>query len=176
MKLSEGVEAAIHCAAMLAQLGRENTLPASALAEYHGLSPSYLLKHLKQLASAGILNSVPGPHGGYSLARRPEEVTLLDVVMAIEGPQPAFRCNEIRQRGPGALDASAYARPCGINAAMLKAERAYRAALRETTLASVIEGYHADADPRSVAFGCAFVERRQRPQNARSFLGKGTAT
>ncbi|WP_048648171.1 RrF2 family transcriptional regulator [Nitratireductor soli] len=164
MKLSEGVEAAIHCATLLAQLAEGKSLPANMLAEYHGLSSSYLLKHLKQLTAAGVLESVSGPHGGYRLARRPDAITLLDVVLAIEGPKPAFRCAEIRQRGPGALEPETYLKPCGINAAMLKAERAYRAVLRETTLSDVIRGYQADADPRAIAFGCAFVERNQRPQ------------
>ena len=52
-------------------------MPASALAEYHGLSPSYLLKHLKTLAAAGILESVSGPHGGYRLALSADAITLL---------------------------------------------------------------------------------------------------
>lgn len=162
MKLSEGVEAAIHCATLLAQLEEGRTMPASALAEYHGLSPSYLLKHLKTLAAAGILESVSGPHGGYRLALSADAITLLDVVLAIEGPKPAFRCAEIRQRGPGALEPRAYTRPCGINAAMLRAEQAYRAELRKTRLSDVIADYQASADPRSLAFGCAFVERHQR--------------
>lgn len=164
MKLSDGVEAAIHCTALLAGLEEGKTLPASALAEYHGLSQSYLLKHLKELVAEGVLESVPGPHGGYRLARPPEKITLLDIVTAIEGSQPAFRCAEIRQRGPGALEPAAYAKPCGINTAMLKAERAYRAVLAETRISQVIAGYRAEADPRSVAFGCTFLARHQRPQ------------
>ena len=47
MKLSEGVEAAIHSTAMLAAIEHGATMPASALAEAFGLSPSYLLKHLQ---------------------------------------------------------------------------------------------------------------------------------
>ncbi|TKT80222.1 Rrf2 family transcriptional regulator [Aquamicrobium sp. LC103] len=164
MKLGEGVEAAIHCATMLANLEEGRTLPASALAEYHGISQSYLLKHLKALVEGRILESVPGPHGGYRLARLPEKITLLDIVLAVEGAAPAFRCTEIRQRGPGKLEAAAYVKPCGINAAMLRAERAYRAALAETRLSDVIEGYRADADPRAIKFACGFVARHQRPQ------------
>ena len=59
MKLSEGVEAAIHCAATLAGIDGTATMPASALAAQFGLSASYLLKHLNALAAAGILESVP---------------------------------------------------------------------------------------------------------------------
>ena len=99
MKLGEGVEAAIHCAATLAGLEGAATLPGSALAEQFGLSASYLLKHLQALTAAGILESVPGPAGGYRLARAPERISLLDVVLAVEGALPAFRCGEIRRNG-----------------------------------------------------------------------------
>lgn len=164
MKLGDGVEASIHCTALLAGLEEGRTLSAAALAEYHGLSPSYLLKHLKALVHAGVLQSVSGPNGGYRLARGPAEVSLLDIVLAVEGPAPAFRCGEIRQRGPGALDASAYVRPCGIQSAMLRAEQAYRSALRATSLADILDEYRREADPRSIERGCAFVARSRRPQ------------
>lgn len=168
MKLGEGVEAAIHCAAMLAGVDGEATMPASAMAEAFGLSPSYLLKHLNMLTASGILESVSGPAGGYRLAQPAERITLLDIVLAIEGREPAFRCGEIRRNGPVRLDPSAYLKPCGINAAMLKAERAYRAALAEAKLSDIVAEYMSDADPRSVADGCAFVARHQRPQKSSS--------
>jgi Rrf2 family protein len=168
MKLGEGVEAAIHCAAMLAGVEGEATMPGAALAEAFGLSPSYLLKHLNMLSAARILESVPGPAGGYRLARPAEHITLLDIVLAVEGREPAFRCGEIRRNGPTRLDASAYVKPCGINIAMLKAEKAYRAALAEAKLSDIVAEYVTDADPRSVAAGCAFVARHQRPQKSSS--------
>lgn len=162
MKLSEGVEAAIHCTAMLAGVEGEGTLPGSALAEAFGLSPSYLLKHLNALTNARILESVPGPAGGYRLARPAHRISLLDIVLAVEGALPAFRCGEIRRNGPVKLPASAYVKPCGINAAMLKAEKAYRAALAAEKLSDIVADFAADADPRSVAASCAFVARHQR--------------
>ena len=168
MKLGEGVEAAIHCAAMLASVDGNSTMPGSALAECFGRSPSYLLKHLNQLTAARILESVPGPTGGYRLARAAEHITLLDIVLAIEGREPAFRCGEIRRNGPVRIDASAYVKPCGINAAMLKAERAYRGALADVKLSAIVAEYAAEGDPRSYAASCAFVERHQRPQKSAS--------
>lgn len=171
MKLGEGVEAAIHCAAMLAGVEGAATMPASAMAEAFGLSPSYLTKHLNALTAAGVLESVPGPAGGYRLARAAERITLLDIVLAVEGPQPAFRCGEIRRRGPVTLDASVYARPCGINVAMLRAEKAYRAALARERLSDIVADFMSEADPRAVAASCAFVGLHQRPQ--KSFVGMG---
>jgi Rrf2 family protein len=166
MKLSEGVEAAIHCAATLASVEGGATMPGSALAEQFGLSSSYLSKHLNALTAAGVLESVPGPAGGYRLARAAERISLLDIVQAVEGPQPAFRCGEIRRRGPVKLPASAYAKPCGINAAMLRAEKAYRTALAAEKLSNIVADFMTDADPRSVAAACAFVARHQRPQKS----------
>jgi Rrf2 family protein len=168
MKLSEGVEAAIHCAATLAGVEGDATMPGSALAMQFGLSPSYLLKHLNALTAAGVLESVPGRAGGYRLARAAERISLLDIVLAVEGSQPAFRCGEIRREGPVKLPAAAYVKPCGINAAMLRAEKAYRAALAGEKLSDIVTNFMTDADPRSVAAGCAFVARYQRPQKSSS--------
>jgi len=164
MKLGDGVEASIHCAALLAGLDDEATIPGFALAEEFGLSPSYLLKHLKALTAAGILESVPGPSGGYRLARAADQISLLDIVLALEGPRPAFRCCEIRRRGPAKLPASAYVKPCGINTAMLRAESAWRTALAAERLSDIVAQYQTDADPRSLAAGEAFIARHRRPQ------------
>jgi hypothetical protein len=66
------------------------------------------------------------------------------------------------------LPANAYVKPCGINAAMLRAEKAYRAALATEKLSDIVADFMTDADPRSVAAACAFVERHQRPQKTSS--------
>jgi len=162
MKLSEGVEQAIHSVLLLSGLTVDSVLPASALAEYHGVSTSYLLKHLQALTGAGVLLSVPGPKGGYRLARAPAQITLLDIVLAIEGAEPAFRCSEIRKRGPSPIAAHFHKAPCGINVAMLRAEKAYRAELEKVSIADLA------VDPRS-ALGsaiatraCGFLQEHQR--------------
>ena len=135
--MSAGVEWALHCTVLLAVLKPTSTLPGRALAEFHGVSESYLLKHMQALTKAGICESVPGPTGGYRLARKPREITVLEIVEAIEGTEPAFRCDEIRQRGPTALDPSTYTVQCGISTIMLDAEAAWRQSLRARTLADL---------------------------------------
>jgi Rrf2 family protein len=162
MKLSDGVEQAIHCVTMLAGLAPGSVLAASALAEFHGVGTSYLLKHLQALSGAGILETVSGPKGGYRLRKTPAEITLLDVVLAVEGREPAFRCAEIRQRGPNPVPVKPV-RPCEINAAMLRAERAYRAELQRTSIADVLgEVQEHDTDGAIAARGCAFLELHER--------------
>lgn len=150
MKLSDGVEWGLHCLALLAVIPGEAVLPGKALAEYHGVSESYLVKHLQSLTNAGLLESVPGPKGGYRLARPAAEITVLDIVDAIEGKQSAFRCTEIRQRGPAGLDPEVYRLPCVINGTMLRAEVAWRRSLRGQTVADIVAGLTKQADPRAV--------------------------
>ncbi len=162
MKLSDGVEWGLHSAALLAALPPGSVLPGKALAEYHGISESYLVKHLQALTAAGVLESVPGPKGGYRLARPAAEITVLDVVDAVEGRQPAFRCTEIRQRGPAGLEPEVYRLPCAINATMLRAEVAWRQSLRAQTLADMLAGLTQQADPRAIEKALAWLQEHVR--------------
>jgi Rrf2 family protein len=162
MKLGDGVEQAIHSVTMLTQLSAGGVLSAAALAEFHGVSASYLLKHLQALSNAGILEALPGPKGGYRLARPPKDITLLDIVLAVEGPERAFRCAEIRRRGPNPPPERLLTKPCGINAAMLRAERAYRAELRRVSIADVLVDLGQVDDGAIAARGCAFLAVHER--------------
>ena len=148
MKLSDGVEWGLHCCTLLALLPDDAALPASRLAEFHGVPAAYLAKHLQALSRAGIVEAVAGARGGYRLARPAAEVTLLDVVEAVEGRTPAFRCTEIRQQGPLPASGKACRRPCGIARAMYAAEDAYRASLGAVTIADLAAGVQEDAGPR----------------------------
>ncbi|KOF19795.1 Rrf2 family transcriptional regulator [Ensifer adhaerens] len=165
MKLGDGVEQAIHSVTMLSCLQPGSTLSAAALAEFHGVSVSYLLKHLQAMSGAGLLEAVPGPKGGYRLARTPEKISMLDIVLAVEGPEPAFRCNEIRLRGPNPYACKPMA-PCTINVAMLKAEQAYRAELRRVTIADIMEDLSAKDDGSVAARTNTFLAVNERKSAA----------
>jgi Rrf2 family protein len=158
MRLGEGVEWAVHCAVLLAVVPDESALPASRLAEFHDLPAPYLAKALQALTRAGITESVPGRRGGFRLARRASEITLLDIVLAVDGDEPAFRCTEIRRRGPARQPARCYAAPCAIAAAMWRAEDAWREELRRTTLADVLAGLAVTLAPDAVAKSAAWME------------------
>ncbi len=160
MRLGDGVEWAVHCCTVLALLPNDAALPASRLAEFHGVPGAYLAKHLQALARAGIVTSTQGPRGGYRLARRPADITLLDIVDAIEGTEPAFRCSEIRRRGPAAVPvrSGAYAQPCGIAAAMWRADEAWRDSLRQETLADVIGDMASHIHPNSVVKAAQWMQ------------------
>lgn len=137
--MNEGVEWAVHSCLNLAWLGCERAVPAAKLAAYYELPVAYLNKQLQLLVRAGIVNSVPGPRGGFRLARPPEKVTLMDVVAAIDGAESAFRCTEIRRRGgSGGAPEAQYRKACAVDSAMRRAELAWRTELAAQTLADVM--------------------------------------
>src|SRR5262245_65907870 len=61
-------------------------IPSHIIAQKRGIPERFLLKVLKPLVSAGLLYSVKGPNGGYRLAKQPKEITILEVIEAVDGP------------------------------------------------------------------------------------------
>jgi len=158
VRLSEGVEWGLHCVVLAAMLPADAALPAGRLAEYHDVPTAYLAKHLQALSRAGILDALPGPRGGYRLARPAAEVTVLDVVEALEGREPAFRCTEIRRRGPARVAAREYRVPCSIHVVMERAEAAWRVALAATTVADLVGMARASAPPSTMEKGRSWLQ------------------
>jgi Rrf2 family protein len=140
VKLSQGVEWGLHCVALLAHAPDGGTVPREELAGHYGLRESYLAKHLQSLTRAGVLNASTGPKGGYRLGRPASQITVLDVVEAIEGRARPFVCQEIRQHGSGALRPEDCIRQCAINAVMDAADDAWRASLASVTIAGIADG------------------------------------
>ncbi len=134
MRLSEGVEWTVHCCTLLAGLPPSAALSAKKLAEFFDVPPDYLAKHMQQMSKAGIVQTKKGPNGGYSLAKPARDITLLDMVEAIDGRVCSFKCTEIRQRGPSGVSPCQYKTPCGIARAMRKADQVWRDELKKTTL------------------------------------------
>ena len=62
------------------------TLTAQALAERRDIPEKFLVQILLQLKRAGLAQSVRGPQGGYRLAAAPDQLSLLQIVEAIDGP------------------------------------------------------------------------------------------
>jgi len=147
--MSGGLEWALHCCVVLTAASRP--APAARLAELHDVSPSYLAKQLQALSRAGLVRSVQGKAGGYVLTRSPEQITVLDVVEAVDGPGPTFVCTEIRQRGPLAAPPESCTAPCGIARAMAAAETAWRDSLRSVSIADLAGAVGSDSGPGTLA-------------------------
>ena len=138
MILRNQVEWALHCCAVLAGLPAERYLSTKVLAEFHGVPKAYLSKALQGLSQAGIVTTVPGPTGGYRLARPAEDITFLDVVEAVEGRRSTFACTEIRRNNPCRPTGTCDDKPCGIARVMWQADEAWRQSLRAVKLSDAV--------------------------------------
>jgi len=65
---------------------------AGEIAAAEDMPEYFFSKIFQNLAKAGLLNSFRGSSGGFTLARPPEQITLLDVVEAVEGPLALSKC------------------------------------------------------------------------------------
>ena len=86
MKLSRTVAYAVRATLQLAKSDSTTPVPCSQLAAEGNMPERFLLQILRSLVTHGILRSTRGVDGGYSLVRSPNEVSLLEVIEAIEGP------------------------------------------------------------------------------------------
>ena len=86
MKLSRTVAYAVRATLQLAKSDAATPVPCSQLAAEGNMPERFLLQILRSLVTHGILRSTRGVDGGYSLVRSPNEVSLLEVIEAIEGP------------------------------------------------------------------------------------------
>ena len=67
-------------------------LPAGAIGEAMDIPTGFLQQVLRELQQAGLVTSRPGPAGGYALARPAGEITVLQIVEALEGPLRSAEC------------------------------------------------------------------------------------
>ena len=91
VKISEAVSLAMHGMVFLAAKGEE-VHSVGQVAQRLRVSKAHLQKVFQQLTRAGLLKSNRGPGGGYSLGRKTDRITLLDIYQAIEGPVKVKDC------------------------------------------------------------------------------------
>ena len=85
IKISEATAIAIHC---MVYMAINNDKPASAkeMAQTYEVSEHHLAKVLQRLVKAELLISIKGPHGGFKLGKKPDEINFLQIYEVIEGP------------------------------------------------------------------------------------------
>jgi Rrf2 family protein len=94
MQITRQADYALRAMIYLAQLDPTQRAATSQIAEEQKIPPSFLAKIISQLSIAGLIHTSRGARGGVSLARTPEEISILEVVEAIDGPIALNECTE----------------------------------------------------------------------------------
>ena len=102
------------------------------IANRRAIPLNFLHQILLDLKQAGLVASRKGPGGGFSLAKNPEDVTLAEILGAIEGPSLSLAC-----QGPQQDCACPHPEVCAIRLALEKVSAEMDQSLRATTLANL---------------------------------------
>lgn len=87
VNLTKGLEQAVCIITLLATQDKRFPIASHIInRRLQGASPSYIKKIMRKLVVNGLVTSVSGSNGGFSLAKNPESINLLEVVEALEGP------------------------------------------------------------------------------------------
>jgi Rrf2 family protein len=132
MEITRQADYAVRAVLYLAQLGPHGRVSTAQIARDQKIPPTFLAKIMSQLSAAGLVHATRGAHGGVRLARSAQEVSLLDVVEAIDG---AILLNEC-VANPEVCPIS---NGCPIQRVWHQAQTELVARLRETRFGSLAE-------------------------------------
>lgn len=104
MKLSSRTRYGMRAVLELAMEYGKKPMQIKAIADREDISNKYLEQLIAMLKAAGLVRSIRGPRGGYVLARPPQEISLKDVFLTLEGPMVPVECLEHPEFCPRCTD------------------------------------------------------------------------
>ena len=130
--IRQDTEYAMRALVHLAMNGKKKQIAAKELAKSRNVPEDFMYKILRKLTRAGLTTCHMGYHGGFKLARSPREITLLQVVSAIQGPVMVKKC---------CLDLEACPRRpvCGFSPKLAELQDILVRSLDSITLADVVK-------------------------------------
>ncbi|ALS77648.1 RrF2 family transcriptional regulator [Planococcus kocurii] len=136
MHMKPGVEQSVYAVLLLNMLPDKAVLPGEAISHQLGTSPTYFQKLLRKLVSAGLITSVPGVKGGFKLNKNPEDISVFNIYVAIEGQQSLYSPSGVLG---DLLELEEPERCCLLTDLMIQAENAWRDRMEQETIASLSE-------------------------------------
>lgn len=132
MKISRKADYALRAVLYIAKQPAEKRNSINAIADSETVPRDFLAKILKELTRSELLKSYQGVHGGYQLAKTPAQISVLDVIEAIDGPLGVNLC----VRGEGGCDCEKSGK-CGMYPFWDKLQSQLRATLKGETMAKL---------------------------------------
>ncbi|MBN1126684.1 MAG: Rrf2 family transcriptional regulator [Sedimentisphaerales bacterium] len=86
MKISRSAGYGMVAVGYIAENSKDGAVLASRISKEYNIPMEYLLKILQQLVRANVLRSKRGPRGGFTMARAPKDITMLEIIEAVSGP------------------------------------------------------------------------------------------
>jgi Rrf2 family protein len=86
LRISRKIDYGLRAMIYLASISQDSVVPFREIARQMDVPEDFLAKILKTLVDMGLVRSTRGPHGGYALAKIPQDISFLDVIEAVEGP------------------------------------------------------------------------------------------
>ena len=134
MRISAKADYAVRAAVELAAAPDEKPVKAERIATAQGIPLNFLENILGELRHAGVVRSHRGAEGGFRLARAPDEVTVADIIRAVEGPLASVR--------GGPPEEASYAGPAATLPRVWIAVRAnLRKVVEQVTVADIAAGH-----------------------------------
>jgi Rrf2 family protein len=133
MQLTRGADYAVRVMVHLAGLPEGRRATRADLATEGGVPEHFLGKILQTLAKGGLVNSHRGASGGYTIARAPGAITLLDVIELLDG---AVCLNACVAERPGCNRLAT----CRVHGVWMEAQAALTSVLRSATLDRFVAG------------------------------------
>lgn len=152
-------ESALFCVLLLCETDSGHTLSSAAMASYFDLSPTYLVKVLKDLVKHGVLTSYIGKCGGYTIAPGARTATLLDIAEAIQPDlkvQFRLECLEARMTSPHSPQS------LPVSNGVAKAVSVWSEELASITIGSLLDSRMATEPADVTVYRRAFVKAFQR--------------
>ena len=131
MQITRQADYAARAILYLARTGNGKRISTNQVAKDQNIPPSFLAKIISQLSIAGLLQTARGASGGVALARKPENITLLDVIQAIDGPIQLNDC--VVQE-----DVCCFQENCSMQLVWSEAQNDLITRLKSTTFAKLI--------------------------------------
>lgn len=122
----------------LARLGEGEVASARQIAAELDVPGALLMNVLKELASAGYIESVRGARGGYRLSCEPDEVSLADVISALEGPVRLSECL-VAHPGQEKVCSDRLMARCQVGGPLHRVQRKLSDLLKQVTLAEIVK-------------------------------------
>lgn len=130
MQITRQADYALRAMYYLSKLDPNERAATSLIAEEQKIPPSFLAKIISQLSIAGLIHTSRGARGGVSLARTPENISILEVVEAIDGPLALNECTHT-------VDGCPFGEDCPLRPVWCEVQVDLVNRLRKTTFASL---------------------------------------